>query len=169
MRGDERGPTETVPPVGAVKAAYSALGAEYRVATDEGSERVTLVVTDKAAVVGASLTPHEAMALADVLSSAAVYAYEQRLPMPEIDAEALSEAMKPLVLEDVGKLLVPADVASFTDLHDYVDANEYLIQARETLGLPQLPVSNADAKRDDDAAGLITEWLAAGRPAVPPR
>jgi hypothetical protein len=50
-----------------------------------------------------------------------------------------------MVREDIADGTVPAGVASFTDLHDHVDANEYLIHADVPWGTddPDSTVTNA--------------------------
>lgn len=43
----------------------------------------------------------------------------------EISVAATVERMKAEILADMEEGIVPEDVASFSDLHDHVDANEY--------------------------------------------
>jgi hypothetical protein len=54
-----------------------------------------------------------------------------------IDTAAVSlyaERIMAMIREDAERSQVPRDVASFTALHDYLDANEYLIQAEVPWG-----------------------------------
>lgn len=54
------------------------------------------------------------------------------------------------IRRDIADGTIPADVASFTDLHDHVDANAYL---------EPLDVQDANA-----AADALDQWLRNGRP-----
>ena len=42
-----------------------------------------------------------------------------------MDTTAVVESLKKDILEDIASGRVPATVSSFSELHDYVDANEY--------------------------------------------
>lgn len=73
-----------------------------------------------------------------------------------------------MVADDIANGTVPADVDSFGELHDHVDANDYVAQAREDLGLAELCDwdDEADVTRDNNAMTLVAQWLRAGRPAA---
>ena len=79
---------------------------------------------------------------------------------------AIVSAMKAEILSDIDAGTVPASVTSFSELHDYVDANMYadeLLSAREESGEPYLDFINA-------VTDEVDAWLQAGRPsAAPPR
>ena len=47
------------------------------------------------------------------------------------DPPRMAEAMKAEILRDMASGRVPADAPSYSDLHDYVDANEYALSAAE--------------------------------------
>lgn len=60
------------------------------------------------------------------------------------------QAAKDAIQADIADGAVPSTVATFTDLHDYVDANAYL---------DPLDVDDANT-----AADTLDQWLRAGRP-----
>ena len=88
---------------------------------------------------------------------------------PTVTAAQLADAMKPLVEADIADGQLPAGVAAFSDLHDHVDANEYLTQP-----LAQLEPADddyeytddeleAERARDNEATSLVDQWLRNGR------
>lgn len=63
------------------------------------------------------------------------------------------------ILEDIASGRVPATVRTFSELHDYLDANEYVVQG--------LFDSDGPAQSYDDVNAVLGEldaWLAAGHP-----
>jgi hypothetical protein len=77
-----------------------------------------------------------------------------------VNLQATIERIKAEVLEDVGAGVVPADVASFGELHDHVDANCY--------GGAEEAWEEGDAGCDElcaywnAAQGAVDEWIKAG-------
>lgn len=75
-------------------------------------------------------------------------------------AEEIAERIKAEVVEDVRGGRVPADVATFSELHDYVDANDYF-----DLGGDDCPL---DPGREEDctvlnaASSIVDGWLWSG-------
>jgi hypothetical protein len=63
------------------------------------------------------------------------------------------------ILEDIGAGRVPADIASFSRLHDFVDANEY----------GDIVAGSAESWTDfgNELQSRLDAWLKAGRPALP--
>lgn len=61
--------------------------------------------------------------------------------------EEMVEVLKAEILEDVNKGIVPNDIESFSDLHDFVDANMY----------GDLGDDEWDANHDDDGEPTA-EW-----------
>ena len=82
------------------------------------------------------------------------------MPLPMQDTIA---QIKREVLEDIRERKVPVDVRSFSELHDYVDANEY-----GGFCDPESPNHDLDAGKDEDAdyvndvQDAIHGWLARG-------
>lgn len=74
------------------------------------------------------------------------------------DMATLIARVKAEIAEDIAQGVVPETVASFSELHDYVDANTY-------AGL--CDDDNADVTTDEliEMQDAVHEWLAAGRPA----
>ncbi|KPM56975.1 hypothetical protein ACG83_03950 [Frankia sp. R43] len=86
---------------------------------------------------------------------------------PDVSSDSIATAMQEMILEDVRGGKVPETVAAFEQLHEFVDANEYVLQARESLGLTALPADAADVARDSAAVALVDAWLAGRSPAHP--
>ncbi|ORT98456.1 hypothetical protein UK99_01570 [Frankia casuarinae] len=78
---------------------------------------------------------------------------------PNVGSDSIATAMQEMILEDIRDGRVPETVNAFEQLHDFVDANDYVQQALEALGLTALP---DDAARDNAAIALVDTWLAAG-------
>lgn len=71
---------------------------------------------------------------------------------PTLDLDTVVAAMKREILADIAAGTVPSTVASYSELHDHVDANLY--------GLPEGYVwSNADTDLLNQAQGRINRWL----------
>jgi len=64
---------------------------------------------------------------------------------------------------DMAAGTVPATVKDFSQLHDYVDANEYLINALAAAGWDHDPASEAQAAFLNRAMSMVNVWLAAKR------
>lgn len=75
------------------------------------------------------------------------------LDQPAVDAAV--ERGKAEILEDIATGRVPASVADFASLHDYVDANEYggLCEDRPSVG----------AMRANDVQNALHQWLVGRR------
>lgn len=78
--------------------------------------------------------------------------------------ERLAVEIIGLMLTDMRKGQLP-NVASFSEAHDHVDANEYILEAHTRLGLTQnisdlLPLDNA-------AVALVDLWLGSRQPDAP--
>lgn len=58
---------------------------------------------------------------------------------------------------------VPASVSTFAELHDYVDANEYVIEALEAAGWDLDPASDEQAAVANKAMDMVNVWLGAKR------
>ncbi len=69
-----------------------------------------------------------------------------------MDQAVILETVKASILEDMNSGVVPTTVRTFSDLHDYVDANEYLL-ADDGSMLAPLDECNA-------ILPLVDEWLA---------
>jgi len=75
--------------------------------------------------------------------------------------DAIVSRMKVQIAADIESGVLPATVASFQDLHDYVDANEY-----GDLCTPECPFDagdDADAGKVNAAQDAIDQWLKGGR------
>lgn len=57
--------------------------------------------------------------------------------------------------------VVPVTVQTFSELHDFVDANEYLIEAYEASEEPLDAADQQKADRDNRAMEFVNVWLAA--------
>ena len=64
------------------------------------------------------------------------------------------------ILSDIDDGIVPATVATFSELHDYVDANEYAGLCDENF-MPSDSQEGADIA--NEVQGQIDEWLRHGR------
>jgi hypothetical protein len=74
--------------------------------------------------------------------------------------ERMAGAMLAGIRLDTKAGVIPADVACFSDLHDYVDANEYALEACEALGWSSWTFECQEcADTFNGAAGLVDEWL----------
>lgn len=62
---------------------------------------------------------------------------------------------------DMATGLIPATVRTFAELHDYVDANEYVITALEAAGWDHDPASDEQAATANRAMDMVNVWLAA--------
>lgn len=62
------------------------------------------------------------------------------------------------ILADMKADRIPDDgsVGTFSELHNYVDANEYIIHARESFGLSAVPT---EWTVENKACDLVTKWL----------
>ncbi|SEF34310.1 hypothetical protein SAMN05421837_107315 [Amycolatopsis pretoriensis] len=66
----------------------------------------------------------------------------------------IAQRVRSEVADDIAMGTVPADVKAFSDLHDYVDANEYGGLCAENFGPTRMAF---------DVQNVVHEWLAAGR------
>lgn len=93
--------------------------------------------------------------------------------------QAVIDRMKREVREDIAKGIVPAAVASFSELHDHVDANEYGGACEEdaefAYGSEYNPNADGPGKGDEKhvqavcdfwnrCQGAIDDWIKAGMP-----
>lgn len=69
----------------------------------------------------------------------------------------IAEEIKREITSDVASGQLPKDVASFSELHDFVDANEYFLL---TVGYDPSPMA---ARISDMICDMVNQWLA-GRP-----
>ncbi len=78
--------------------------------------------------------------------------------MAKIDAKQPEriEKVKALILEDMKAGLIPPTVRSFSELHDHVDANEYLLEV-----WPDWDPAD-DCVAENALMDAITAWLAQG-------
>ena len=76
------------------------------------------------------------------------------------------DRMKAEILADITRGAIPSDIESFSELHDYVDANEYGGFCEEGFA-DQFGGINSDdfMTHSNDAQNVIDSWLRAGRPA----
>lgn len=81
-------------------------------------------------------------------------------PAPTIQTLALG--IKRLVQADIDAGRIPPTVRSFSELHDHVDANDYISTARVELGLSAY--NNEEIPTlDNPAVDIVNDWLAKGR------
>ena len=76
--------------------------------------------------------------------------------------DATVERMKAEIRHDVSKGLVPPTVATFSELHDYVDANEYGGLCEDDCP-DEFDFSRAGLARINTMTGRVDEWLRGGR------
>lgn len=69
---------------------------------------------------------------------------------------ALCESMAKEISADIAEGIIPTSISSFSELHDYVDANEY--------GLGIITASDDEHALFNEASDKISEWLAVGHP-----
>lgn len=67
------------------------------------------------------------------------------------------------VNDDIVDRTIPTSVASFSELHDYVDANDYTMEVRPRLGSEDY---EAYTETVNALESEVDEWLKAGRPNV---
>lgn len=72
-------------------------------------------------------------------------------------------AMKTQILEDIAAGTVPSTVATYAELHDYVDANEYGSDEAWDL-LVDTPEWDNVVDHLGKAQNVVDAWLKAGRP-----
>jgi hypothetical protein len=89
---------------------------------------------------------------------------------PRTVAETVA-AIKRDILADIEAGAVPATVATFSELHDYCDANTYggmCDDLYESMGAAG-PEAQNDAwmRHCDEAITIVDAWLRAGRPSPP--
>lgn len=76
----------------------------------------------------------------------------------EITLDELAGEVLRLIAEDVASGVMPWDIYDFSELHNFVDANEYLLA---TVGLDMTEAGNALANA---IADRVNDWLAGNRP-----
>lgn len=81
--------------------------------------------------------------------------------MTLLSASQLADSIISAVKADLDSGLLPTTVRSFADLHDHVDANEYLIDALDAASEDFDADNGEQAKRDNDALRLVDSWLSA--------
>ncbi len=86
-----------------------------------------------------------------------------RYPAEQDVADAVALAKRE-VLDMIDEGVVPADVADFSELHDYTDAN-CLGGLCDEGGPIDWPISGDDDSPDQRVIIAVDEWLIAGRPA----
>lgn len=64
------------------------------------------------------------------------------------------------IMQDMDNGWIPYSVGTFADLHEYCDANEYLIHAMEEVAEDYDPADAAQADRDNKAMDIVNCWLA---------
>jgi hypothetical protein len=74
-------------------------------------------------------------------------------------AHTIIEAVKADMIANGGP--IPPNVRSFAELHDYVDANEYVIAALEAEGWDHNPASEGQAAAANRAMDMVNVWLSA--------
>jgi hypothetical protein len=70
------------------------------------------------------------------------------------------EQAKTEILEDIIAGIVPATVTTFAELHDYVDANEYVENVPWGTGLPRDESDPAGVRLIIAVQDKVSEWLA---------
>lgn len=76
-------------------------------------------------------------------------------------AAAISLSIIQDIKADIAAGHIPAEVKTFAELHDYVDANEYIITALEAAGWDHDPASVEQAATANRAMDMVNVWLAA--------
>lgn len=81
-----------------------------------------------------------------------------------------ADAMKSEILELIQAGTVPATVSSYSELHDYVDANMLGFEVYGTFPASDETDDEAEARMDrenpvfNSASTIVDRWLASGRP-----
>lgn len=101
----------------------------------------------------------------------------QTTKIAALNLEQTVARMKSEILADIASGTVPETVSSFSELHDYVDANcyggfcedDYIAKAWGVSGFPSdddFPENLMDTVVDfeNDAQNAVHAWLANGRP-----
>jgi hypothetical protein len=85
-------------------------------------------------------------------------------------ADAIARSKRE-ILADIDTGRVPASVATFGDLHDYVDANEYggLCDEGGAFDVGWSEDESSIDDRADEVQSAVHDWLVAGRPDGSPR
>lgn len=65
------------------------------------------------------------------------------------------ESGKEMILDDICNSVVPSNIKTFSELHDYVDANEYVIPALELDFETLVEVADRTSK-------ILDEWIKNG-------
>lgn len=84
--------------------------------------------------------------------------------MNAADIAMYADRVMVLVDEDIESGQVPADVATFSDLHSHVDANEYLIQTDVPYDMNDLVMINAVS---DEVSRRLTVRVLEGDEGIP--
>jgi hypothetical protein len=74
-----------------------------------------------------------------------------------VSPQMYADVLKRLIVADIGAGTVPDSVRSWSDLHDFVDANEYLIDADAETGNPD--PFDCDGLVDDDALRVYMAFV----------
>lgn len=78
-------------------------------------------------------------------------------------APEAAEAIQTLVVHCVKDGQLPAKLRDFSEMHDYIDANELLIEG--IYGTEEFdPSSEAAANRDNAAMAIVNTWIIDGMP-----
>lgn len=112
---------------------------------------------------GITLIPCDFVPDRDTVADATGIAYAQMVVL-DVNAEVTAEARRfaedalDAIRDDMMAARIPSTVSTFSDLHDYVDANDYLIPAWESLDFAEdpwsLPLLNYVSTRVDNALPL---------------
>lgn len=84
-------------------------------------------------------------------------------PRPALTAPAVASSVIDLIKDDMADRTVPATVRTFAELHDYVDANDYLITVLEQAGVEHDAASEDQALLLNRAMDMVNVWLGAQR------
>lgn len=86
-------------------------------------------------------------------------------PLADITAELTAVRLSSSVINgikvDMRNGWVPVSVLTFAELHNHVDANEYLITALERAEIMHDPSSEAQAEILNRTMDIVNVWLAA--------
>lgn len=80
--------------------------------------------------------------------------------MIKLTAQEMATKVIGAVQADIEAGWVPTTVANFSELHDHVDANMYLLNVMDGAGEEYDAASEEQATRDNAAMELVNQWLA---------
>jgi hypothetical protein len=76
-----------------------------------------------------------------------------------ITPESLSLLINAQIAQDQRNGAIPMTVRTFAELHDYVDANEYILNVLEAAEIAYEPASFDQADLMNEAMDLTDAWL----------